>query len=454
MKPLNIDVDGWAWIPISTLTEVQLQALKATLTIIPRKVGDHPGDAPSPVRLYSEDRFGYLGVPRSYFFANKRPHHLVNLQVTEGRKDLWAGPIQFGGSLRPEQQQALDSVVAQFRDSTYGGIVRAVPGWGKTVFSCALIAAMQCPTLVVVHKDFLMSQWRDRLAQYLPGVQIGIAQSDTCDFQGKHVVIGMVHSLAARNYGPTFREWPGLVITDECHRIGAETWSKVPPMFSARWRLGVSATPRRKDGADNVFGYHIGPILFSAKEERMRPKIRRVWTNFQLVKTTNFNPSLITKGMLLKLMATNTGRNKVIVEQLVLAYQAGRKVLVLSERLKHLSLMEAVFRSALKASGDTEIPTVGYYVGGMDEEAREEAAKAQVIFATKQFAEEGLDIPALDTLFLTTPMSDVVQACGRILRPSEGKKDPVVVDFRDEKVSLSRKSGEARDRFYAQQGWG
>jgi superfamily II DNA or RNA helicase len=453
VQSLNIEVDGWAWIPITTLSELQLQALKATLTIHPRKVGDHPGDPPSPVRLYSENRFGYLGVPRNFFFANKRAHHVPELKFSEGRMDLWAGPISFGGKLRDEQQQALTSVVSQFENGTYGGIVRAAPGWGKTVFACALIAELRMPALVVVHKEFLMNQWRARIEEYLPGAQIGIAQSDQCDFTDKHVVIGMVHSLAGRNYGPVFREWPGLVITDETHRIGAETWSQVPPSFPAKYRLGISATPRRKDGADNVFLWHIGPILFTAKEQRMKPKVRKVWTEFSLVKTANFNPAYVTKGLVLKIMATNTGRNRLIAEQLVLAFQAGRKVLVLSERLKHLSILEATFRTALKNNNVTEPPSIGYYVGGMTEEQRDEASKAQVLFATKQFAEEGLDIPALDTLFLTMPLGDVEQAVGRIQRPWEGKKDPVVVDFQDDKVPLCVKFAEMRNKFYAKQGW-
>lgn len=448
---MKIRVEGWAWMPKSELTDLQFQALKARLTVHPRKVGDHPGEPPGPIFLFKEEN-ETIGIPRQFFFANRRPHHETEYAFSEGREDLWGGPLKFEGTLRDEQKLALKTVHQRFQTGTFGGILRAPAGWGKTVWSCALIAEMQLPTLVVVHKDFLMSQWRERIETFLPGAKVGIAQEDECSFQGKHVVIGMVHSLYGRNYGPVFYEWPGLVITDETHRIGASTWSQVPPKFKAKYRLGISATPRRKDGADNVFAYHIGEILFRASEQRMKPKIRRVWTDWNLIKTASLNPSLVSKNLLLKFMCASRARNLQIVEQLVQAASAGRKLLVLSERLQHLSDLETGLRALWKHE-EGKIPSVGYYVGGMKEEELEDAATKQVIFATKQFAEEGLDIPALDTLFLTTPLSDIEQAAGRICRPFEGKKEPVVVDFRDDRVSYCLKSAESREKQYKKLGW-
>lgn len=315
----------------------------------------------------------------------------------------------------------------------------------NTVACCALIDALKVPTLVVVHKEFLMDQWVERMQQFLPGVKIGIAQQNVCDYTGKHVVVAMVHSLAdPGRYPDSFYNWPGLVITDEVHRIGAKTWSPVPAMFPARYRIGVSATPRRKDGADNVFYYHMGRILFAAKEQRMVPRVRRVWSNFRFAKTPNFNPNVISRSVLVNILCKSRARNRLIVSQAALAAKAGRKILVLSERLEHLSTLEAMLLKEMK----DEPPTTGYYVGGMTAEERAEAATKQVIFATVQFASEGMDIPPLDTLFITSPQSDIEQAVGRILRPYPGKKEPIVVDFRDDKVAKFKRNGESRDRYY------
>jgi superfamily II DNA or RNA helicase len=121
---------------------------------------------------------------------------------------------------------------------------------------------------------------------------------------------------------------------------------------------------------------------------------------------------------------------------------------VLSERLAHLEDIEKAI-GRLWPAGVEKLPTIDYYVGGRSEKEREIAAKARVILATSQFASEGLDIPALDTLVLGTPMSDVEQAVGRILRPFEGKKPPIVVDIRDDRVPLFRGLGDKRDRLYS-----
>ena len=395
-----------------------------------------------------EETATHLGVARGFFQERKRAEHKVRWDLTEGRKDLWAGPLTFEGTLRSEQKQGLDEVVLRLRAGQLGGLFRAVPGYGKTVVSCALIAELQVPALVVVHKEFLVDQWKERIEHFLPGAKVGIVQQNSCDFRDKHIVIGMVHSLAGRDYEADFWEWPGILIFDEVHRIGAYTWSPVPQKFKSRWRMGFSATPRRKDGADNVFKYHLGPVLFSAKEKRMTPKVKRVWTDFKLVQTNYFNPSLAKKGLILRFLTASAQRNRLIVEQIIRAVKTGRKLLILSERVKHLQVMDSMFHQMWpREYGGT--PTTDYYVGGRKKAELVVAREARVIFATSQYAQEGLDIPALDTLFLTTPLSDVEQAVGRILRPFDGKKEPIVVDFRDDSVKVCERSGQSRDRYYA-----
>ena len=448
---MKVIVGAYAWLPKAELSKEQMATLRDVLTVHPKKVGDHPGEVPAPIPLYRETD-ELFGMAREFFMARRKSHHEIDFRVTEGNRDTWPGDLTYTTDpkkqLRPEQAEALQVVLSEFREKErLGGIVRAVPGWGKTIWACSLIHALQVPTLVVVHKEFLMDQWVTRLTEFLPNAKIGIVQSDSCEYKDRHVSIGMVHSLAERDYGDEFYRHFGLILTDECHRVGSATWSAVPPKFPARWRIGLSATPRRKDGADRVFFEHIGQLLFAAKEKRLKPQVRRVWTGFKLAHTPNFNPALGGKSILLKFLCASPVRNKCIIDQLILAIKAKRKVLVLSERLKHLHKLEELTRKAWEGTG-VELPTMGYYVGGMTKEALDHAATCQVIFATSQLVTEGLDIPSIDTLFLTTPLADVEQAVGRILRPSEGKKDPVVVDFREEDISLSKRYAEFRDRQY------
>ena len=440
---MDVEVAGYAWLPKSDLTPDQIVNLEEMLTIHPHKVGDYPGDAPAPIPLFANepDRFG---IPREFFFERRRPVHNVILNVTEGSDAWW--PAEFVGTLRPEQQTAANEVLSMLRAGRLGGIIQAKPGWGKTVVALAIAAELGLPTLVVVHKEFLMDQWTQRIEKFLPAAKIGRVQQDVCNFEGRTIVMGMVHSLGGTEYAPELYDWPGLLMVDEVHRIGARTWAPVPPKFRAKYRLGFTATPRRKDGADDAFWQHIGPIIFAGKEKRLTPVVKRVWTKFKLVKTDRFNPLLAPRSLLLRFLCASRHRNDLIVDQLVAALIAGRKILVLSERLNHLQRLEDQLRKIWPSqAGEVSI---GHYVGGRSKTQLERSAQARVIFATVQYAAEGLDIPALDTLFLATPMSDVEQAVGRIQRPFEGKKDPIVVDFRDDSIPMFERQGRSRQRFY------
>lgn len=450
---MRVLIDSYAWLQKSDLSSAQLEGLRTALTVRPRKVGDHPGEPPGPISLFSENA-AVFGMPRQFFLGRRKPAHQVEFRTTEGDKSSWPGDLSFVGTLREEQTRGLHTVYGLFKAGSLGGIVQAVPGFGKTVLSCALIAKLQVPTLVVVHKEFLMDQWRERLLQYLPRAKIGTVQAQSLEYEGCHVVMGMMQTLAIKDYGAKFNNYFGLIVLDEVHRVGAETWAPVPVKFAAKWKLGLSATPRRKDGADAVFRYHIGDVIFTSKEVRMSPKVRKVWITpdvFKVIHTANFNPSLIKKGLLLRFMCASVGRNRVIVSQIVQAVKAGRKCLVLSDRLQHLRDMEMMLYAVWEDPSTK--PSVGFYIGGETEESLEVAAKAQVIFATTQLVSEGLDIPPLDTIFLTCPASDVEQSIGRILRPFEGKKEPIVVDFRENHIGLCKRYADYRDKFYEKQGW-
>lgn len=415
--------------------------------MIPKKwEGDK--DDPKPLLLYTETS-QLFGMAREFVLANRKETHEYVLNVSGGDMVTWPGNLKFVGKLREEQEDAVTSIALKMKHGALlGGMLQASPGFGKTVCSAAIIARLQVPTLIVVHKEFLMDQWKQRLNEFLPGVRIGIAQQSECDYIGKHVVIGMVHTLAEKTYSDQFLKWPGLLIVDEAHRIGAATWSVVPGRFPSRWRLGVTATPRRKDGAEKVFEYHLGAIVYAAKEQRMRPKIRFVHTTFQMFRTPGFNPNSAAKNTLLKFLCGNPLRNALIASQVCMAIAAGRKILVLSERLAHLETLAVAIIDGWPKDAGTP-PTIGYYVGGTSKEDRKIAETKQVILATAQYAQEGLDIPALDTLILATPLSDVEQATGRILRPFDGKKPPIVVDIRDDKIPMFKAMARKRQILYA-----
>lgn len=441
---MEVVVDSWAWLPKRDLTFSQLHMLKKNLTVVPRKMVQQAEES-KPVYLFNETAT-HLGIPREYFNDNRKPTHKVVMNTTLGNAARAAPMGRFTGILRAEQQMAIDTVHAALLGGRMGGILRAAPGFGKTVCATALMAVLDVPTIVLVHKEFLMNQWLERIAMFLPDAKVGRAQQDECDYEGKSIVLGMIQSVGSGRYPQAFYDHFGLVIPDECHHIGAQTFSQAPPRFRARYRVGLSATPRRKDGCENVFLYQLGPVLFTSKEQRLKFKVKRVWTKFKLIKTDKFNPSLMPRTLVVTFLCASEFRNRLIVEQLIQAVQSGRKVIVLSERLKHLQKLNQ-YLEEMWPDG-SKIPEVGFYVGGKKEDELETARTAPIVFATVQFASEGLDIPELDTLFLTTPISDVEQAVGRILRPHQDKKEPIVVDFRDDAVPILEKQGKKRDDYY------
>ncbi len=316
----------------------------------------------------------------------------------------------------------------------------------NTVMGLGLWTAMKRTAVVTVGQKFLVDQWKKRIEQFVPGARVGIIQQNKCQFGDDYdISIAMMQSLVARKDSYPEELWDafGLVISDETHRVGAKSWANVVPMFNARYRLGLTATPRRKDGCDKVFFWHIGKILYKSKTKRMTPKVRRIFTGFEFYVNGNFDPNEHSKELQMKFLCANYGRNKLIVDELNKAVRAGRKVIVLSERRKHLEKLRALFGEV-----KPEHCTVDFYVGGRKQSELDIAEKASVLFCTYQMTKEALDIPALDTAFLTTPYSDVEQAVGRIMREHDDKKDPVVVDFIDSKVNRFKRLWNARLRFY------
>lgn len=445
-------VSDWAWIALSEYPKEKLPLLKGSLTIQPRRTSQHQEEI-APIHLYTE-KDGWIGLPRSYFLENQKLSHDIKMEMARGRKV----ELAFDGELKGDQGDAVDRIVAEVAAGRPGGIVQAAPGWGKTVVGIAAWLRLKTTCLVVVQREYLLNQWRvrikgdknRRIKGFAPDARVGVIQGDRCEYGDDYdISIATIQTLVSRRdeYPDDFWSAFGLVTSDETHRIGAPSWAQVIPMFKGFYRLGLTATPRRKDGADNVFFWHIGPIVFKSKDKKITPRLRRVYTGFRLVRTPSFDPNLASKEVQLRQMCANPVRNRKIVDELLRAAEAGRKVLVLSERRKHLERLRDMF-GAQKPQGCT----VDFYVGGREQRELDTAEKADVVFATYQMAKEALDIPALDTLFLTTPVADVEQAVGRIMREYEGKKNPVITDFIDRDIDRCMKLWNSRRRFYIQHG--
>ena len=137
------------------------------------------------------------------------------------------------------------------------GRILTVPcGYGKTVMSLWCASQVGRKTLIVVHKEFLMNQFRSEIERFLPSARIGKIQGTVCDVEDKDIVIGMLQSLVLKDYPKEMFQQFGMVIFDECHHLAAEVFSQVL-MFVGCWRmLGLSATP------DRITYHHILYLIY------------------------------------------------------------------------------------------------------------------------------------------------------------------------------------------------
>jgi len=338
----------------------------------------------------------------------------------------------------PARNSTQKRLVQESSDLLLSGVnhvLRASTGFGKTWCGLQIAAKLGLKTLIVVTKEDLLEQW-ERDAKKFLGLkddQIGIIQQKKCQY-GRDFVIGMVHSLAeSGKYPLAMREAFGLVIFDEVHRMAAPTFSTVAGLFYARYRLGLTATPTRSDGAEFLVEAHIGKVQVTGDLIKERPKVIPLVTNWKPSKRVWYTPGKL--GALISNMAKDHERNARVVKWAVMAYNKGRNIVVMSDLAvdKHLGLL----RSMLIDDGIPD-QDIGYYVGGMKESERLEAKNKRVVLATYAMCAEATDVPQWDTLIMATPRANIVQSVGRILRECAGKKQPVVVDFIDGKVDILR----------------
>lgn len=336
-------------------------------------------------------------------------------------------------------------------------IFDAPTGFGKSYCGCAIAAALGQKTLIIVPKDDLIHEWLKTLRDLIgvPVDKIGIIQADQCDYIGKWFVIGMVKSLSIPDrYDHDLTKAFGLVIWDEVHRMGADTFSETTKMFPAQYRLGMSATTERSDGRDEIFRANIGPVMVQGVTVPMKPKILVKRTAFKMgpvwykdehdqwVKGSK-QPSGNRMMGVYRDMAEDTARNKIIVGLVMQAYHKHRNILMVSDLMDHLNTISGM----LIAAGFPPQELATYTSKTPASEKTRAKEKARGVLATFGMVKEGTDAPNWDTLIMMTPHANIVQVTGRVIRMREGKPTPIVFDLLDQDM-IFRGYYQARARQY------
>lgn len=420
------------------LTKKQIQKIRKELTVKPF-VNQKYGPPPTPFPVYLES-VKKLYLPRHYGVKSfGKPH--IN-KITSGDKI----DVTFIKTLRQNQKPIVKTYMKAAHDAG-GGLICVPCGYGKTVIALNILAQLKRKTLIVVHKTFLMNQWKERIDFFLKNARVGKIQGKTLDIINKNIVIGMLQTLSMKEFPPgTFDEF-GLVIYDECHHVSAEVFSRALPKTASMYMLGLTATPKRKDGLSKVFEWYIGDVTYSI-EKRKEEEVEVRCINYIPEKNTDkYNKEIYNfKGTVsMPQMITNIcsymPRTDYITNVIKEYAKIGRKILILSDRREHLKDFKGLL--------DNEKYSSGYYVGGMKQKDLKISEEKQILLATYSMASEGFDVPSLNTLILASPKSDIVQASGRILRqrPEDRKFCPIIVDIIDN-FSLFSRQAIKRKRMY------
>ena len=407
------------------------------------------GNTPRFIRCYRETLDQLLlprGVrPQAEAIATEAGSRLEIIETFEPTDVVEYEPL---ATLRPDQQTAVDALVAHEL-----GVLVAPPGAGKTVIACALIALHRVPTLVIVDRQPLIEQWRDRLLTYLglDGKRVGQIGSKR---KASGVVdLAMVQSLVRREDLAGLTERYGLVIVDECHHVPAVTFERAVGQIPVRRWLGLTATPYRRDGLQAMMTMHCGPIRHRMQEPSGSQLMQRelVVHGTAYVESLGLHIQETFRGIV-----TDASRTRSICDDISTSVNEGRNNLVLTRWTEHLdAIVEELANRGI---------TAHVLRGGMSKTATravidrlaEPGLVGTVLVATASFLGEGFDCPALDTVFLAFPFKfkgSIVQYVGRVLRPTPDKTRVVVHDYVDVEVPVLARMYSERVRGYKSLGF-
>lgn len=384
--------------------------------------------------------------------------------------------VEFKGSLRDEQGSALNKLLQH--DT---GILSGTTAFGKTVVAIKLIAERKVNTLILVDKISLLSQWKEKLAEFLtinealPEPEIKVPKKRGQKKKiftigqlggGKNTLGGIVDIAVMQSVSRqgTVKECVnnyGMIIADECHHASAFTYEQILKTAPAAYIYGLTATPTRKDGHHPILFMHCGPVRYRDNPRKQAEK--RPFDHYIVPRFTSFRVPLdsdeseVSIQELYTEIADNEFRNQQIVQDVLKNCHQGRNCLILSLRTAHVQLLAKMLR--------TNIPEVITMTGGMGKKTTREVFqrltdipvdKNIVLVATGHFIGEGFDEPRLDTLFLAMPISwkgTLQQYAGRLHRLCESKKEVRIYDYVDIQVKMLEKMYQKRLNGYASMGY-
>ncbi len=431
-------------------------------------------DKPRVISL-SDETQEYLCIPRgceadlyNFLSANK-----IKLKCDDKTYIGKSISVKFNGKLREEQVTAAQTMLKYDN-----GVLSATTAFGKTVIGAKLIAERKVNTLIIVHTQQLLEQWRERLNHFLiinevlPVSDIkrrGRKKNVSIIGQigaGKNRLSGVIdiatmQSLVKDGVVKELVKDYGMVIVDECHHVSAFSFEQVLKNVSAKYVYGLTATPIRKDGHHPIIFMQCGPIRY--KVDVLKQAKERPFQHYVIPRFTPFRKSIsqneeewpITK--IYSEISTSEIRNKLIIDDIINCIKEGRNPIVLTERTAHVKIIADALKETMSnvvtLTGGMTVKEKKFQMEMLSSIPKESNV---VIVATGKFVGEGFDEPRLDTLFLAMPISwkgTLQQYAGRLHRLYENKTEVQIYDYVDVHVAVLERMYQKRLRGYASMGY-
>lgn len=360
--------------------------------------------------------------------------------------------VRFAGTLRIDQEAA---VTGMLRHAV--GVLCAPTAFGKTVTAAAMIARRGLNTIILVHRTELLNQWQERLQTFL-GVGkdvVGRIGGGKVKHTGK-IDIAVMQTLSKNQELAAILDNYGQVIVDECHHLGAVSFDLLLRRAKAKHVHGLTATPVRRDGQQPSIFMQCGPIRYTAQRPESAPHLLQVVPK-HLFTRPHLSPDASIQDIFSSLVH-DVERTGAIVREVIECFEQGRKVLVLTERTDHLSILAEALLPA--------VPGLFLLHGRMSRKQRLSTTTElnsllpdtpRVLLATGKLVGEGFDHPALDALVLAMPVSwqgTLQQYAGRLHREHSTKTDVRIIDFVDAGHAVLSRMWEKRLRGYRAMGYG
>jgi len=393
-------------------------------------------------------RFPTINIPRFIFCGEEHDDKLVlprgtlhdieklvskaggKIEVIDRRPAPATADLSFIGALTATQSTAVDAILGHEE-----GVLVAPPGAGKTVMACAAIARRSTPTLILVHRKQLLDQWSDRLQNFLGLSKNEIHVLGKVRYPAAPVALGMFPTLARSEFPEALFAKYGHVIIDECHHVPAASFEAAMKCCTARYILGLTATPNRKDGLQKILFLQCGPIRHRIDLDHSEEQSRTVFVREFSLRLPAEKDRLPIHQIWEHLIQSGE-RNRAIASDVVAALEQQRFCALLSDRKEHLNALESLLRekwpeeSIYRIDGSTKQKLRTAILGNLRSKASE--GRAFALLATASLLGEGFDMPELDTLFLAMPISfkgRLIQYAGRLHRFSEKKKSVRIYDY-------------------------